>query len=27
MLRRLKDKLKKRIKDFLGKERVPSTYK
>jgi hypothetical protein len=27
MLKRLKDKLKKRWKDFLGQERVPTTYK
>lgn len=27
MLKRLKEKLKKRLKDFLGKERVPTTLK
>lgn len=26
MLKRLKEKLKKRLKDFLGKERVPTTF-
>jgi hypothetical protein len=26
MLKRLKEKLKKRWKDFLGQERVPTTY-
>jgi hypothetical protein len=27
MLRRLKEKLKKRWKDFLGRGRVPTTFK
>ncbi len=27
MLKRLKEKLKKRWKDFLGQGRVPTTYK
>ncbi len=27
MLKRLKEKLKKRWKDFLGRGRVPTTYK
>jgi len=26
MLKRLREKLKKRLKDFLGKERVPTTF-
>lgn len=26
MLKRLKEKLKKRLKDFLGRGRVPTTY-
>lgn len=27
MLKRLKEKLKKRLKDILGQGRVPTTYK
>lgn len=27
MLKRLKEKLKKRLKDFLGKKRVPTAIK
>jgi|GEM_PF-1278472 len=27
MLKRLREKLRKRWKDFLGKERAPTTYK
>ncbi len=27
MLKRLREKLKKRLKDFLGRGRVPTTFK